>query len=500
MQLPNFFNGIYNTIAQWVSPGSLAPSYQGHELIPVSTEYPWTTAYQDKRLDAEKLLAIMEMGIVDRLLWQIIDMILNGRDIQAIPPVSEDSNALSQQANEVKQDLLAIDRKLDMGTSMARGWIDFVGFGSGLIELGLPIDETGKVIDWSQIDVKELNDDQKDKLVKESDKKTLGWGQIETRDGVTWQAPEWMLPLDAFSFATLPPICTNPWKYVPGRMLPGIVWDIDAKEMMYWQVQRFGVQIPTRIPAGRILQIKDKKARYNDGKSYVAGIAATAAQLEAVRKSLMQSVMTHGAQRLIIKVNEQKDAQGTPALNPFGKKNEPRFKTAYDSAGNFVKNYNNNSAGVLWGPDHDVIWAPGTNLGDATTPDEYLKKEILNHLIPRDFIEQNGAAVSKSSGPLLDLMFLVIHAWRDIISAPFEELYNQILEANGFTGWKCKFTYTDPDISDSGPVAQRSLDACKNGLITLDRYYQETDRDPIQEDERKKLLEWHSIVTGGGIF
>jgi hypothetical protein len=94
---------------------------------------------------------------------------------------------------------------------------------------------------------------------------------------------------------------------------------------------------------------------------------------------------------------------------------------------------------------------------------------------------------------------MVIHAWRDVISEPFEELYNQILEVNGFPGWKCKFIYEDPNVSDKDADAQRSLDACKAGLITLDRFYAETERDPIQGDEgdaegeRERLMEWFKM-------
>ena len=507
--LPNFFTDVRKTIAQWVAPGSLTPDYTGHELSPIAVEFPWHDGYVDQRLDAKKMLSVVEMGQVERLLWQVIMMVMNGRDLQLNPPEAEDAAALAQQASETKQDMLVIDAKLDTLACMQRAWIDYIAFGSGLVELGLPIDPTGKVVDWAQLNLSKLQggdieeQDKADKLLNESNPKTTGWGQVETREGVNWLAPEWMLPLDAFSFATWPPVCYNPWKYIPGRILQGIVWDIDAKEMMYWQVQRYGVQMPTRIPGGRILQIKDKKSRYPDGKSYLAGIAPTAAQLEATRKSMLQYVMTRGAQRMIVKVHELRDPAGNLLPNPFGKKGVPRFKSAFDAATNFIKNYNNNSAGSLW-DDHEVIWAPSTNMADATKVDEYLKKEIVAQLMPRDFIEQNGQAISKSAGPLLDLVMMVVHAWRDVISEPFEQLYNQILEANGFTGWKCKFIYEDPDISDKGAEAERSLKACIAGLITLDRFYDETSRDPIQGDEgdpmgeRERLKEWFKEVQSKG--
>ena len=184
MQPFNFFTDVRKTIAQWVAPGSLTPDYTGHELSPIAVEFPWHKGYDDKRLDAEKMLSVVEMGQVERLLWQVIMMVMNGRDIQINPPEAEDAAALAQKASEIKQDMLVIDTKLDTNACMQRAWIDYIAFGSGLVELGLPIDPTGKVVDWAQLNLSKLQGGDKeeqakaDSMLQASNPATKGWVKL----------------------------------------------------------------------------------------------------------------------------------------------------------------------------------------------------------------------------------------------------------------------------------------------------------------------------------
>ncbi len=253
---------------------------------PAGSEYAYHSGYDDTRLDAEKLLAISEMGDVDRILWQLIMLILHGRQIKIVTPEGQDPQALAEKSNQVLQQLWRIDSRLDTGTLMAQTWVDQVVEGSGLVELGLPVDETGQ---------------------------QTGWGNV---DG--WKAPEWAMYLDAPSFQDAPASALNPQQFVTGRMLQGIVWDIAKREMQYWQTQRIG-ELPTRIPSGRILHIRDRRARYPDGKSYLAGIAPTVAQLETVRSSLVKRIIRTGVPPVMFKVNELRDAKGDLLPDPFGK-------------------------------------------------------------------------------------------------------------------------------------------------------------------------------------
>ena len=433
---------------------AIYPKTNASEITPIGGEFPSHSGYDDYRIDAEKLLSVSESGVVDRLLWQIWMLIEHGRDFKIVTPEDQTNNdALVQKVQEVKKQLWRIDTQLDTGIIMSKLWADDVIFGSGLVEMGLPVDDQGQ---------------------------TSGWGDI---DG--WNAPEWLQYLDAYSFADQYQGCNEP-AFVLGRMLKGIVWERSTKQMQYWQVPYLGASA-IQIPVGRILHIKDKRSRYPDGKSYLAGIAPTVSQLEYVRKAFMQNVATRGVQRLALQVKEMRDPAGKPLPPPDGKAGKTRFERAYKVGENAVKNYGNNQATLLW-EDHEPIWAPAGNLGDIIKPDEYLKAEILNQLMPRDWIEQTGQAISTTSQPLLELAMMVVHAWREIISKPFEDLYTQILEANGFTDWACEFTYTDPNMTALIDKQKVTILAYQAGMLAPERAYKEMEWD-APTDEEKAFLE-----------
>lgn len=446
---------MFDNLRQRVASAIYPKTNAGESKIdPIGSEFPIGSAYYDIRFDAEKLLQVSENGIVDRLLWQIWMLIEHGRNFKIVTPEDQTNNdALVTKVQEVTKKLWNIDTQLDTGTIMAKLWADEVIFGKGLAEKGLPIDDQGKV---------------------------TGWGDI---DG--WNAPEWLQYLDAYSFADQYQGCNEP-AYVVGRILKGICWKRETREMEYWQVPYLGANF-IQIPTDRVLVAGDKRSRYPDGKSYLVGIVPTVSQLEYVRKAFMQNVATRGVQRLALQVKEMRDPVGKPLPPPDGKAGKTRFERAYKVGENAIKNYGNNQATLLW-EDHQPIWAPAGNLGDIIKPDEYLKAEVLNQLMPRDWIEQNGQAISTTSQPLLELAMMVVHAWRGIISEPFEALYTEILEANGFTDWACEFTYTDPNMTALIDKQKVIILAYQAGMLAPERAYKEMDWD-APTDEEKAWLE-----------
>jgi hypothetical protein len=255
--------------------------------------------------------------------------------------------------------------------------------------------------------------------------------------------------------------------------------------MQYWQTQGEGKQ-PVQLPTARIMHIRDKKSRYPDGKSYLAGIAPTVLQLEFVRKAFMQAINYKGVGRCVVKVKEMRDPQGKLLETPTG--TGKRWEKAYAAGVDFVKNYGNNNVGMLW-EDHDVTFPNFGNVGDITKPDEYLKAEILQHLIPRDFIEQNGQAISTTGTPLLELVMMVVRGWRRIISEPFEALYTAILEANGFKDWAVEFTYIDPAMENKLEKQKVIVQAFSLGMLPLNRAIQEMGWQPLTEEEQEEMKE-----------
>ncbi|MCK9570647.1 hypothetical protein M0R72_16990 [Candidatus Pacearchaeota archaeon] len=423
-------------------------------ISPAGMPFPYDSTAYEFRLDATNLLKVLEAGHVDRILMQVFMLCLNGRDIKIITPEDQESDKLSDKSNEVRKRLWQLDKAYNTETLMAQTGLDCMGFGSGLVEMGV------------------------------QDKPDGTYTFPKTEMG--WNAPQWLQYIDAYSLAEQASSTNNTQSYVPGRVLKGIAHDIQNKQMQYWQTQKDGEQ-PVQLPTARILHIRDKSSRYPDGKSYLAGIAPTVLQLEFVRKAFMQNVNYKGVGRCVVKVNEVRDAQGKLLETPTG--TGKRWEKAYVAAVDFVKNYGNNNVGVLWGQDHEVIFPNLGNVGDVVPVDEYLKAEILQHLIPRDFIEQNGQAISTTGTPLLELVMMVVRGWRRIISDPFEALYTEILEANGFTDWACEFTYQDPAMENKLEKQKVIVQAFSLGMLPLNRAIQEMGWQPLAEEEQAEMKE-----------
>lgn len=432
---------------------AIAPKVNAANISPAGMPYPYDATAYEFRLDAENLLKVLEAGQVDRILMQIFMLALNGRDLKIITPEDQESEALTNKANEVRKMLWRLDKSYGTEILMAQTGLDCMGFGSGLIEMGV------------------------------ADRPDGSYSFPKTDIG--WNAPQWLQYLDAYSLADPAASTLNTQAFVPGRILKGIAYDINKKEMQYWQTQGEGKD-PIQLPTARILHIRDKKSRYPDGKSYLAGIAPTVLQLEFVRKAFMQAINYKGVGRCVVKVKEMRDAQGKILETPTG--TGKRWEKAYAAGVDFVKNYGNNNVGILW-EDHEVQFPNFGNIGDITKPDEYLKAEILQHLIPRDFIEQNGQAISTTGTPLLELVMMVVRGWRRIISEPFEALYTEILEANGFKDWAVEFTYIDPAMENKLEKQKVIVQAFSLGMLPLNRAIQEMGWQPLTEEEQEEMKE-----------
>lgn len=425
------------------------------KIEPMGMEFPYDSEAYNYRLDAFKLLQVSEVGKVDSILNQVFMLAMNGRDLKVINPEDEGQTQLSDKTNEVRKMLWRLDTQYDTGRLMVQSGIDSIVMGSGLVEQGVIVNKSG------------------------------GFSFPKTEMG--WNAPAWLQYLDAFSFADQASETMNTQAFVPGRVLKGIAYDIATKRTRYWQMKGEGKN-PEEIPSARIIHIKDNRSRYPDGKSYLAGIAPTVIQWEATRKAVMQNINYKGVGRCIVKVKELRDAGGNLLPNPDGSTDKPRFAKAWKNGQNFVKNYGNNNIGMIT-EDHELIFPQLGNVGDIVKPDEYLKLEILNHLIPRDFIEQNGQAISTSGAPLLELVMMVVHGWQRIISEPFEKLYTDILEANGFRDWACEFTFKDPNLENKVEKQKLAMQAASLGLMPIPRLYEELGWQPLSEKDLKELTD-----------
>ncbi len=447
------FENLRSRIDAILHPGG---SLQTNAMVttPLGQEYPYHSGYEDTRIDSEKLLTVSEMGQVDRLLWQVWLIIDNGRDKKIITPEDQDPKKLADKVALARKMLWRVDRHIGASVLRAQAWTDCVIEGSGLVEVGIP----GKGESWYRMD--------------------------------GWKMPAYGLYLDAASFNVAPAQASNPQLYVPGRTLPGIVYDKENRQLQFWQTDGSALA-STQIPTEKVLQVKDPRSRYPDGKSYLRGIVPDASQLEYTRKALMQNVARWGVPTAVLRVKQLRDAQGRPIADPLKKESGTQYQNDWKRAENNAKYWGNNRCIVLTEGQELEIPTQTFN-ASIIKVDEHLSRILLQHLIPRDWIEQSGAAIGKSSTSLLELALIVAHAWRSIVSAPFDELDTIMLEEWGFTDWAVESTFKDPDFQDKTAKRQESLEAFKAKAITLERYYLETGRDPPTKEEKDELRQFWS--------
>ena len=448
---------------QVLYPGQAATPDQ-----PIGRLFPFVMGFEpDARQDPDQLLRASELGLVHRILWQLCNTILYKRTIKINPPEDVDPQSVADKSAKIKRQIKKLDTLYQVKTLMKQSFIDIVVMGSSLNELGIPYDPQDKSA--SLAEVIEMG---------------LPWPKI---DG--WKAPAFAEFRDATSFTIWPPgIAPIGPRWISGRVLKGIVYDSSERNTQFWQSFSNFI-VPVQIPTARVMHVKDQVSRYVDGESYLAGVLPSIVQQEFTRKVMMLAVKRWGAGVVGIKVGTLKNAAGVPitAADPEGK-GRNRQTVANLWADDLLKNWDNANAFKLL-EEHELVFPPNRIGSDTTKPDEYFKKEILQHLIARDFIEQNNGAMSASSDPLIDFFMLVVNSWRPIVTKPWELLFNILLELNGFEGWTMEYVMETPDFRDSNSKHTNSLAALQAHAISLARFCEETNRPAPTEEERAQILE-----------
>ena len=117
----------------------------------------------------------------------------------------------------------------------------------------------------------------------------------------------------------------------------------------------------------------------------------------------------------------------------------------------------------------ELSWDQGHVAFNPTEIDNYLIKEAISHIFPRDMLEIQTAAISATSQPLLQLLKMMVQGWQNMCSKAFQEqVWNKFLEYNGYTGWTVTFDWDDLIPQDEQVKQNIALQRFTNHIITLD--------------------------------
>lgn len=412
-----------------------------NKSAPVGAPFPNINAmFTGRRIDVKLLQETARAPPVARNLWQLQLIAFPWFDFKIVPDAGKEELS-EEDSKDLIGKLEKLERALATNILCAQAMYDVVTFGSALFELTWKEDNDGYIV------------------------------------------PDVLQRLPAESFRQAPAgVVGNRTRYVVGNILKGVVFDKQENRYEYWQLQNpYGsTGVPVQIPTEQIIHIKDARSSYVDGEPYLAGITSTISQLEYVRKRLMQTVTRIGSPKQVatvgipqyylkaLEANQQTPAMITSSVP--GASNSPAdamLTDLWEMARNVVENQNADLAVAV--PDGIKLeWERPAIAFNPMEVDQYLIKEAIYHIFPRDILEVATQAISTSSSPLLELLKMMVQGWQSLCSIKFEnEVWNKFLELNGYEGYRIELDWANLIPPDQQKVESMALQKFNLHLITV---------------------------------
>ncbi len=405
----------------------------------IGAPYPnVNTFFTGRRIDVKLLEQTARAPPVARSLWQLQLIAFPWFDFNIIPPANEEPDEDKNKDLKIKLD--EIERRIQTTIMCSQAMYDVITYGSAIFEITWKEDEDGYVV------------------------------------------PDVVQRLPAQSFRQAPAgVIGDRTKYVIGNILKGIVYDKSKKTYEYWQLQEsYGsTGVPIQIPSEQLIHIKDTRSAFVDGEPYLAGITSTIAQLEFVRKRVMQTVTRIGSPKQIATVGippsylKALEANQIPlgvtsaVPGASGTAADVMLTDLWEMARVIVENQNSDIA-VAVPEGIKLEWERPSIPFNPTEIDQYLIKEAIYHIFPRDILEVAAQAISTTSSPLLELLKMMVQGWQSLCSIQFENLlWNKFLQYNGFEGYRIEMDWASLIPADQQKIESMAIQKFNLHMVTL---------------------------------
>jgi hypothetical protein len=127
--------------------------------------------------------------------------------------------------------------------------------------------------------------------------------------------------------------------------------------------------------------------------------------------------------------------------------------------------------------------------------DQYLRDEICDFFFHRNVVKRVEQAISSSETGAKALLDIHIASEREIWGKPYEDLWNQWLEWNGFELID-EFAFWDWTPADQQAEHKRNLENYRSHAITINEYRKLEGLAPLTDDEIKALADEHALIFG----
>ena len=426
-------------------------SFAGQPVVPSLAE----PDFKRRPSTVADLKAILEHPAVDRNINALEQICFSGWNFKAVPPDDFDAKKNSDVIRQVTKALWEFNKIWRIETHLREAFSEVLGYRYSPYELAM--------------------------------------GQVGK-----WLIPTYFEHLQAYSFGRSSSQFSSDIdaNYVRDGLLKGIVYEGKERKPRLFQSQSGMAAEPVEIPSENVFMVMDPAVRIPDGASYLAGLVGTVLSHNDARAATNQVIARAGApvaEYHVQKATEEELGYAEPTATTTGGDTDAgaaEYGWKWNYAVNLAKRQSRVNRVVVPG-DIDIIW-PDLKLAlNPLEPDHYFIQEIIDHLVPVDVLKQMGTSLSKSSKELLVYIQLIMGGYRELIGMPFMDLMTYILNINGYEGWFVEpvwINLTPPDVAQD---KTHSLETLKAGGITIRRYYKETGRDPLDE-ENKELEELYA--------
>jgi len=380
--------------------------------------------------------------------------IFEGAELLAVPP-DEISNTVTKQEMMETQSMVEIidDYAFHTVTRMRQAWLGEKKYGSALFE--------------------RIN------------------GSIPGLKGKIYNGPIIFKALPGYSFDTTPTEKSNNLLYVPGELLKGIVFDLNTFETTYWQRQGYTNE-PIQLDNSTIIHVRDETAESPDGESVFSTLIPLIKQLNFADKCLMRSVMRAGAPNLDVIVKEYREQAAPMNADAWD------MSKAFEEGKKIGRNWSNST--VLEHPDcielKPLDWSKMAI--DPIKVVNFINERILYALIPRDFTENKGIAISQTGSSSLDMLNLWARGEQTEIETKFLEEWKRILKENGKEGWRVEIVWRDMTPDSGQEIWNRVRIARDVGVFSPDEMREIVEYPPLTEDQRKEIAKMPAKGNNAG--
>jgi hypothetical protein len=275
-------------------------------------------------------------------------------------------------------------------------------------------------------------------------------------------------------------------KILPDKILPGIVYDGNQDRTRFFQSSTSYGQAKELDPE-QILYIED--IAVPPDISYMKALVPVIEQWKEIRRYGMT------AERRVAVPNETAavDAKDIVALSTI-KGFNVNVQAILDYAKDLCENQSSSNEKVV---------IPGLklqypNISMPLNPweaDADLRKQIVDFFFHRDILEVTAQAFSASNAPAKDLLDLHIASERELWGKPYEGLWNQWLEWNGFE-LVDEFVWWSWSPKDQKAEHQKNLENYRSHAITINEFRKLEGLSALTEEEIAALAKEHALIFG----